>query len=75
MKDLASRQGQRLFAVHLPSPADDPTDRLARTPSLIFRSFDEGDESRVQITADVPVSIEGRMALTYCPACGRRLMR
>lgn len=68
MAEHVSNLGQRLFSVYLPSK-DAPL--MQSVPHIIFRAYDEGAE--VQISASVPVSIEGTMGFRFCPWCGSLL--
>jgi hypothetical protein len=71
MREVAMQAGDRGFSVLLADETNsDPTRRV---PGILFRAYDEGQEQAVRIEATVPVSVVGRMGITFCPWCGQRL--
>jgi hypothetical protein len=70
---LATRD-RRGLSVHLPG-TDEATEAGGwhDVPHLVSRAVDRGHQGEVTTTTGVAVELVGRLAITFCPWCGRRL--
>ena len=80
MADAINQYGDRGISAHLPSSdnvnesVNSVSDIVDKLPYLIFRAYDEGKDNEVRIDATIPVSIQFRVGITFCPWCGKRLI-
>ncbi len=72
MSELVANTNHRGFSGQFPDPSNIEMEK--RIPLIIFRAFNEGSDNNVNITASVPVSIDGSLGFRFCPWCGKKLV-
>ena len=71
MKAAVEARDQRGFSIRLPNAVEKTSgDLWYSVPHIEFRAFDKGADARIRIDADVPVAIDARIGIRYCPWCG-----